>query len=274
MKKYLGLLGLLVLSFLKISSQDNTSRFINIQPRFHGAKGEQSKEVTNKFGIAYGESESEVDPYDGIIYHSNISSSELLGGVSMGVIDGITESFTVPYTGKYKITFKGTIEGGFYNISSSYKVGVSQGATKLWLSAGLKEQSESYVNFDIYETDMSNGALYEELAETAIFDLLGIGDVASAINTIKSIAIPEKAFDSHKFEVEVNALLEADYDYNWAFRALSSTACASAGVASNVSLLDVDIRLENIELEYIDNFQPTLSDEAFTYNWQNESCKF
>ena len=85
--------------------------------------------VNNTLGVYYAATIEDIDLSTGVIKHSNVVSTEGIGNVGLGVLDSINGNITVPITGYYKMTSKGTIEGSYHNLAFSY-LGFPKGAAR------------------------------------------------------------------------------------------------------------------------------------------------
>ncbi len=207
----------------------------------------------NAWGILkHANSDSSVNLNTGQIHHNAWVDSKFVSVIGIGVIDGIYSDFSVPTTGNYSITYRGNISGGFWNVSSTYFAGAAKGATNFWLGSKITQIPNSTFNRTLHETDLSAGALVETLGQTAIWSLVGVGDFVSALNTLQSLAVPEISWNADPFSMVSYVYLEAGQTYTWLFHVDSSTACASLGIASNVTTLDVDVNLEDVEIALLD----------------------
>ncbi len=206
----------------------------------------------NPWGILkHANSNSSINLNTGQIHHNGWVDSQYLSGIGIAVIDAIYTDFSVPTSGYYSITYQGHISGGFWNVSSTYFVGAAKGATDFWLETKITQIPSSYFKKTLHKTDLSAGALVETLGETAIWSLVGVGDFVGAISTLQSLAIPEAAWNSSHFSMTSHVYLEGGQTYSWLFQVNSITACASIVVASNVTTLDVDVTLEEVEINLV-----------------------
>lgn len=159
---------------LFLSSQvcTSVSQSQTYSPPFSDARSRHSEAELDPRGIIkHAHSNSSISPTNGYIYHNSWVDSKISGGIGIEVSDGIYGFFSVPESGDYCITTTGWIEGGFWNVSSTFLAGAAEGAGILSLELQLPFSHQGKTESILHETDFSNGALLETLGETIIWSL-------------------------------------------------------------------------------------------------------
>jgi hypothetical protein len=242
-------------------------------PPYNDATAEHDDFVFYELGVyMHANSVSSIGLPSGVLHHNAWVDTMYASEMSYVVIDSISSNFTVPTSGTYSITYKGSISGAFYNVSASMVLGHAKGSGHLWLethSPGMSMKS-------LYETDLSIGALIEEGAWATIMAFLQVGDFVGALDTIKSQHVPEVSWDPNTFSMTSYAYLEAGQTYTWEFSVNSNTRSISIGAAYNVATFDVDVNLEEVDIVLItpQGNDPVLSNPRVNPMGGTESTTF
>ena len=85
---------------------------IKLTPPFSNATYSHSQqELSHIWGRRIGSTPSQASPESGIIEHKSIVGANIAGGTNWYVIDELGFPFSVPRSGRYKITFRGKVNG-------------------------------------------------------------------------------------------------------------------------------------------------------------------
>jgi len=248
------------------AGKSSTPMFEALEPRilldsapFIGAQDYHDETDAIVVGIADVGSDSSIDATAGSIYHNNWNYSVGPIGVSgLGVYDAIWKHFTVPQSGEYRVTYSGSITGEFWNVSSSLIIGGSMGGGDIKLKGRLIGEDGSEAEQILYETELTLGSFVQDLILAELTGLLGVGDVVSALQTLDSATTPEASWNALPFQLDSYAHLEAGQTHTWSISALSVLATDALGIASQASVFDINIDLDQVSIVHLDASSPRL----------------
>jgi len=224
-------------------------------PPFTNASSYHYEKVIDPWGVyKHAISVKNIGVLLGNIGHTAFVDTGVASGIGFGVTDEIYSNFTVPASGNYLITYKGTIDGDFWNFSTD-PLGYANGSGRIWLETKIPQILGTNFEKTLYETDLSNAALINEAARILITEvvtnLAGDPGFVNAIETIYSFYDPEFSWDANTFSMTSHVFLEAGKTYQWSFSVKSRTTSLSLGLAFNTTTFDVDVCLEEVSVSLV-----------------------
>lgn len=186
----------------------------------------------------------------------------LAGVKKIQAIDQIYIKFSVPLDGYYKIISSGNTSGKVYILSSNI-IGNAKGGGDTRIRTRIYDYENSLYIDDstmlepLYNTERSLGDVYDDVKKTydEIDDILNlnVGGVAETIineiiSALEAVASPAHQWSEKSFSHTTGVYLKAGNDYNLELSLDSSVDSIAALNACNVTSMETNVELENIEI--------------------------
>jgi hypothetical protein len=212
----------------------------------------------NNFGSEYVHSFSTIDLNTGDVNQWIFTCAHLVGGGGMAELDDISQSFSVPVTGTYQISFSGTISGAIRSAGLSFYVGTGKEGFVINLTANIGGVNSTQQQ--LYQTDLSWGAFIDEVVLSdsiqAVADIISSGysevekisEMLDLMDQIGSNIEPQAIWNGNSFTLEMTCDLAAGTPYIWSFYPSAVVSSVALGIADQVAFENINFSLQEVRI--------------------------